>query len=229
MDDFTQEPFGNADFDDFADNPEPRAACVLLVDVSGSMKGERIAALNAGISQFATELREDRLAAKRVEVAVVGFGETVDVISEFTSAELFNPQPLTANGGTPMGRGINVALDLLAARQKQYREGGITPYRPMVFMITDGAPTDEWQRPAQRVQAGERTKSFMFFSVGVDGADTQVLSQISLSAPVMLRGLGFGAMFRWLSSSLSAVSRSGPGTPVALTNPAAPTGWATVI
>jgi len=229
MDDFTQEPFGHNDFDDFADNPEPRAACVLLVDTSGSMKGEPIAALNAGLVQFAEALREDRLASKRVEVAVVGFGERVDVISEFTSPELFHPQPLKAVGGTPLGAGINLALDLLAARQKQYREGGITPYRGMVYLVTDGAPTDEWQRAAQRVQAGERAKSFMFCSVGVDGADTQVLSQISLSAPVMLRGLAFGAMFRWLSSSLSAVSRSGPGTPVDLANPAAPTGWATVI
>lgn len=229
MDDFTQEAFGHIEFDDFADNPEPRAAVVLLVDISGSMKGERIAALNAGMSHFALALREDRLASKRVEVAVIGFGERVDIVSEFTSAELFNPQPLKANGGTPMGEGIGVALDLLAARQKQYREGGITPFRPMIFMISDGAPTDAWQSAAQRVQAGERAKSFMFYSVGVDGADMNTLSQISISAPVMLRGLAFEAMFRWLSSSLSAVSRSGPGTVVPIANPVAPGGWASVI
>lgn len=229
MDDFPQEPFAHDDFNDFADNPEPRAACVLLVDTSGSMKGEAIAALNAGMLQFAAALREDRLAAKRVEVAVVAFGDSVEVRSEFVSAEMFNPQPLKANGGTPMGQGIGVALDLLAARQAQYRASGITPYRPMLLLFTDGAPTDAWERAAQRVQAGERAKSFMFYSVGVDSANTEILRQISLSDPVMLRGLDFSGMFLWLSSSLSAVSRSSVGTVVPVANPVAPAGWASII
>ena len=73
MDDFShhvsddQQPFGDMEF---ADNPEPRAACLLLLDTSGSMKGEAIAALNAGLLAFAEALRADRLSAKRVDVAV---------------------------------------------------------------------------------------------------------------------------------------------------------------
>lgn len=235
MDEFSQVPFVDDfvstgfELVEFADNPEPRCAFVLLVDVSGSMQGEPIAALNQGMQLFANDLRDDSLASKRVEIAVVSFGDKVNVVAEFGSAKSFYPQPLKANGSTPMGAAINTAIDLVAARQKQYRDAGIPNYRPMIFCITDGVPTDDWNRAACRVHEGEERKSFSFFAVGVDGADTNTLARISVHAPVMLRGLAFPDMFRWLSSSLSAVSRSSVGQPVNLTNPAGPAGWASIV
>jgi uncharacterized protein YegL len=69
-----QIPFGT---NDFAENPEPRVACVLLLDVSGSMAGSAIAELNAGLTTYKDELAADSLASKRVEVAVVTFGSVV--------------------------------------------------------------------------------------------------------------------------------------------------------
>lgn len=235
-DDYAQVAFGEDDlttsgFDliEFADNPEPRCACVLLLDVSGSMEGDPIAALNQGMQQFANDVRADSLAARRVDLGVVTFGDTVKVVAEFGSAQHFHPQPLKAQGNTPMGEAINTAIDLLAARQEQYRSAGIMPYRGWIFLVTDGRPTDNWERAARRVEEGERRKSFSFFAVGVDNADTGTLARISVSAPVMLRGLAFGDMFRWLSSSLSAVSRSSTGQAVNLTNPAGPAGWATIV
>ena len=59
------------DSDNFADNPEPRCPCMLLLDTSASMEGEPIAALNKGLQTFRSELFEDSLAMKRVEIAVV--------------------------------------------------------------------------------------------------------------------------------------------------------------
>jgi uncharacterized protein YegL len=55
-------------------NPDPRVACVVLADVSGSMQGEPIAALERGFAAFTDYLHRDPLASKRVEVAVVTFG-----------------------------------------------------------------------------------------------------------------------------------------------------------
>lgn len=224
-DDYEQSPFALVEF---AENAEPRCACVLLIDKSGSMKGEPIGALNQGLKQFAVALREDSLAARRVDIAVVTFGDRVDVMAEFGSAQAFNPQPLSASGSTPMGEAINTGIDLLAARQEQYRAGGITPYRPWIFLISDGVPTDSWDRAARRIEEGERRKSFSFFAVGVDDADMSTLAKISVNAPVMLRGLEFASMFRWLSASLSSVSRSSVGQTTHLTNPAGPAGWATI-
>src|SRR5438270_313852 len=67
----TQIPFGA---DSFADNPEPRAPCVLLLDTSRSMEGERIAQLNEGLLALKEHLEADDLARKRVELAIVTFG-----------------------------------------------------------------------------------------------------------------------------------------------------------
>lgn len=223
---FDQMPFGDAEF---AENPEPRCACVLVVDTSGSMAGERISGLNAGVVAFAEALRLDSLAAKRVDVAVVSFGGNVQVVSEFASAAAFQPRPLQASGGTPMGEAIITSTDLLVQRQSEYRRNGIPTYRPWIFLITDGEPTDKWEKAAQRIREGDERKSFSFFAVGVDGADMNCLAQISVNAPVMLRGLAFADMFRWLSSSLSAVSRSSVGQAVHPINPAGPAGWATII
>lgn len=70
MPDLDQVPFGAAEF---ADNPEPRCPCLLLLDTSGSMRGAAIAELNEGLITFKDELAADSLAMKRVELAVVYF------------------------------------------------------------------------------------------------------------------------------------------------------------
>lgn len=209
---------------DFASNPEPRCPCILLLDVSGSMSGQPIAELNAGLSVFKDELAADSLAMKRVEVALVTFGP-VRVEIPFQSATAFYPPTLAAQGDTPMGEAIRQAIQLVDCRKQEYRSNGISYYRPWIFLITDGGPTDEWQSAAAAVKEGETSKKFAFFAVGVKGANMDTLAQISTRAPMSLDGLKFRELFTWLSSSLQRVSQSTPGTEVKLE---APTGWASV-
>lgn len=98
-----------------------------------------------------------------------------------------------------------------------------------MFLITDGAPTDEWSAAAKAVQAAEKSKSIAFFSVGVDGADFEVLRQISPRTPIKLRGLAFRELFQWLSNSLSGVSKSKVGKVLKLPAPdTTPKGWAEI-
>jgi uncharacterized protein YegL len=114
---------------------------------------------------------------------------------------------------------------LVHQRKDEYRANGISYYRPWIFLITDGGPTDEWQSAADAVREGEAAKSFAFFAIGIQGANMDTLQQISVREPLRLDGLRFRDLFSWLSSSLRSVSRSTPGTEVPLQSPQ---GWASV-
>jgi len=236
---------------EFVDNPEPRCPCVLLLDTSGSMNDEKkisqalspvqrltsnalatrtvrpIDELNAGLAAFRNELMSDELAVKRVEVSLITFGP-VRKLTDFQSPDVFHPPRLNAEGDTPMGAAIEKAIEMVNERKAAYKQNGISYYRPWVFLISDGEPTDHWQRAADLVTAGEQAKAFAFFAVGVEGANFDVLSRISMRQPLRLSGMRFREMFMWLSASLSSVSRSIPGDEIALRNPASPDGWASL-
>ncbi len=208
---------------EFVDNPEPRCPVILLCDTSGSMSGAPIDALNTGLAAFREEVSMDEQASLRVEVAMVTFGP-VRLAQDFATIDNLTPPRLIADGVTPMGEAINYALDLLEDRKEIYKNNGIQYYRPWVFLITDGAPTDIWHIAAQRVSQAERERRLLFFAVGVEGADMNTLRQITPSErpPVLLDGLDFKSMFQWLSTSMKRVSSSQVGgTMIALP----PVGW----
>lgn len=244
-----QQPFDEVHL---ATNPEPRCPCVLLLDVSGSMltvvdgdteetgqlvqqdgntyrvvRGgkSRMDLLNEGLRVYQQELLADALASQRVEVSIITFGRTVKTVLPFVIANEFTPPTLAADGETPMGQAILHALEAVASRKRQYRQNGLHYYRPWIFFITDGEPTDAWHEAAEKIHEGEKNKAFAFFAVGVPGANFDVLQKISVRTPLSLKGYSFREMFQWLSQSQRSVSHSNPGEEDQV-RLASPTGWA---
>ncbi|MEM7734270.1 MAG: VWA domain-containing protein [Deinococcota bacterium] len=211
----------------FADNPDPRVPCLLLLDTSHSMAGEAIAALNEGLQTFKRDIMQDALARRRVEVAIISFGNRgVNLVQDFVTVDDFEPPVLTAGGSTPLGQALEDGLALLRTRKDVYNQAGVQYYRPWVFLITDGAPTDAWQQQAAQIQQEEATRGLSFFCVGVERADMTTLAQIASDKrpPLKLKGLAFNELFLWLSQSHQRVSHSRIGDQVA--TPAI--GWGSV-
>jgi uncharacterized protein YegL len=190
------------------------------------MAGMPIGQLNEGLRAYKDELVADSLALKRVEVAVVAFGGTVQTLCDFSVAEQFQPPTLTPSGDTPMGAALNQAIDMLHLRKSTYKSAGLAYFRPWIFMITDGAPTDEWRSAAERIKEGEKSKAFVFYAVGVEGANFDILKAISVREPLKLQGLQFRKLFEWLSASQRSLSHSTPGEQGKVKLP--PPGWASV-
>ncbi|MCF2150178.1 VWA domain-containing protein [Desmonostoc muscorum LEGE 12446] len=210
-------------FPEFVENPENRCPVILLLDTSGSMSGQPIQELNRGLAAFKEDVVKDSQASLSVEVAMITFGPIVKLTQDFVTIDQFTPPTLEVGGLTPMGAAIEYALDFLENRKQTYKDNGILYYRPWVFLITDGEPSDYWQSAAQRLREAEAQGRLSFFAVGVIGADMNILKQISppQRPPVTLNGLDFRELFVWLSASMKRVSSGKVGQAVALP----PMGW----
>jgi uncharacterized protein YegL len=194
------------------DNPDPRIACALLLDTSSSMTGEPINELNRGFELFCDEIKKDELAQKRAEIAVITFGGVARLEIPFTEGRDLRPRQLSASGATPMGAALNLAVDQLETQKQAYRQAGLEYYRPWLFVLTDGEPTDrsEFTTAVARVRQMEAAKGVSVFPIGI-GPNANLGRLKDLSAkrtPVMLNGLSFAEFFSWLSASLGAASQS---------------------
>lgn len=208
-------------------NREPRQPLVLLVDTSSSMAAD-LPEVAAGLEGLRSALVRDTVARNRVELVVVTFGGRVTVHGDFGEAALFEPPPLEASGDTPMAAALTQALDLLAAKKQAYRRSGLDYYRPLLFLLTDGEPTDmaRWPEAVRRVREAERDRQVVLLAVGTQTAGFARLKELSPErVPLQLKEARWETMFQWLSRSLQARSRSRPGEEVPLEDPTGPRGW----
>lgn len=199
----------NESHNDLIDNPTPRCPVALVLDTSGSMSGQPIDQLNAGIQLFIDEVKRDDLARWSVDLAVYTAGGSVDCIQPFIGIEqIAGFVPLYASGGTPLGQATRMALDDLETRKRAYSDTGVPYYQPWLVLISDGAPGDTWEDAAQRAKALSAQRKLVSLPIGVQGADLEVLSQFSSKPAVALDGLKFRELFQWLSASMARVSAS---------------------
>ncbi len=202
------------------DNSDERAPLVLVLDCSGSMQDDnKIGLLNDGLKTLATELKNDPIAARCGRVLVISFGgdNDIELMGDWTDAMDFDPPELHAGGMTPMGAAMRCALDEIESQKSQMRSAGVSYKRPIVMLLSDGEPTDEWQQVAADCKAAESAHKVNVMAIGIgDQANRDILGAFSNKGALNLKGLRFKELFIWLSRSIQAVSRAAQGGTVQL-------------
>ena len=196
---------------EFTENPEPRCACVLLLDTSWSMDGPHIRALTSGVRAFRDAIEDDPVASLRVETAIVSFDSSVRLVQDFATVDAFRTPELDVQGATSTATALNFAIDMLESRKRTYRNAGISYFRPWIVMITDGASSESeemMQAVSERIRRADESKQLAFFCVGVTGADLEELRRLAPRRTALLAGLKFREFFLWLSNSMTRVSSS---------------------
>ena len=205
-----------------AENYEQKCLCVLVLDVSGSMRGEPIKELNQGLIDFYNEVKDDETSSQRLEVCIMTFNDTVKTVQEPALVDNFTMPTLSACGTTAMCDAVKEAIDVVDARKKWYKKTEQKYYRPWIILMTDGEP-DEGQDVyglAAQIKADIEAKSYVFMSVGIEGANMQTLRTIqgentsipglkNFECPAKLKGLKFKQFFQWLSASMGTVINHG--------------------
>lgn len=204
---------------EIADPHEQRVPCVLLLDVSGSMVGEPIQQLNNALQVFKKDLAADSLASKRAEVCIITFDDQPRMVHDFARVDALNVPALTSQGTTAMGQAIHMALDEIQIRKDLYRSQGVQYTRPWIFLLTDGAPSDEqiFAAAAQRAVDAYKQNKVLFFGIAIGQANLDNLRQVSGDLTFKLNpSFTFSDFFRFVSASLRSASSSKPGDQISI-------------
>ena len=226
-----QESFNPADDSGFSAGDdvkwmsERHVACVFLLDTSGSMNGRAIDELNKGITEFKRQTLNnstfDEHTKSCIDVAIVSFDSEVKIIQDFVPVDRMECPKLVTGGMTCMGEALSIGMDMVNERKRVYRELGTPYYRPWIFCITDGYPTDDYIRVAEQLKEMERNNGVLGYCVGVSGFSKDLMSQIFEKERIFeLTDLNFTSLFQFVSNSLGAIRNSDPSAGNSIDAPA---------
>ena len=174
-----------------------RLPVYLLLDTSGSMTGEPIEAVKNGVQMMIHSLRQNPQAIETAYVSIITFDSDAKQIVPLTDLASFQMVDIKAAGVTSLGS----ALELLA--DKLEKKGD---WKPMTFIMTDGVPTDDWQRGLSKLNSVN--KGLIVGCAAGSGADDSVLKQITESV-VRLDNAdseSIAKFFQWVTASISTSS-----------------------
>ncbi|MCL1831839.1 MAG: VWA domain-containing protein [Oscillospiraceae bacterium] len=196
---------------------ERHVACVFLLDISGSMnQKDAIGKLNTGLRAFRDHMRTDPRTADVVDAAIVTFGGDVRVVENFQPVSEMKVPTLLAAGATPFGEALKLGLEMVTKRKEVYSLAGTPYYRPWIFCITDGTPTDDWETAAHALKKAEAEKKVLGYCVCVeneqDYSKKEIFDIFNHERILSLDGLDFSGLFEFVSNSLAAVSQSNPNS-----------------
>ena len=190
-----------------------RLPVYILADRSGSMSGEAIVAVNQGLQFLKNDLENEPRAVESIWISVISFGGHATVDVPLTELLSFVPPTLNAEGSTPLGealRLLNQAIDHDIILGSGQHTGD---YKPLVFLFTDGEPTDEWRGPALEVKQRNQAKTANMIAIGCGpNTNSATLKEITESVMLMenVNGGDFQKLLAWISQSAKRASQVRP-------------------
>lgn len=184
-----------------------RLPVYLLLDTSGSMSGEPIEAVKNGVQVLVSTLRQDPYALETAFLSIITFDGTARQIVPLTELASFQIPAIAASGGTGLGAALALLADKIEAEVGKTTAQVKGDWKPIVFIMTDGSPTDDWKKGLERLKK-TRTGLVIACAAG-QGADTSVLKQIT-EVVVQLDTADAStikAFFKWVSASVSTGSQ----------------------
>ena len=181
-----------------------------LVDVSESMVGENLYRFEEGIGTIVETLRKDPHALETVHISVIVFAGKPRTVTQLTELFAFHAPELPVGGGTALGAALAHLMneiDRTVLTTTPERKGD---WKPIIFLLTDGRPTDNTTQAIQRWNAVYRAKAnLVAVSIG-GGADDHILEQLTEDVMVFndTAPKAFARFVKWMSMSIQSQSRS---------------------
>lgn len=184
-----------------------RLPVYLLLDVSGSMSGAPIQAVEQGVRTLVSELQSDPQALETAYLSVITFESNAQQIVPLTELMNFSTPNLSAAGGTSMGEGLALLSKCIDNEVMKTTPDQKGDWKPLVFLMTDGEPTDNWEKAADALK--QKKYNVIACAAGA-GANAQLLKRVT-EIVVELDNLqpdDLKKFFKWVSSSIKATSAS---------------------
>lgn len=172
------------------------------------MNGEPIEQVKTGVQLLVSALRQDPYALETAYLSVITFGTSATEAVKLTELTAFQPPPLAASGTTALGDALRLAAEVAARDLAKTTSGAKGDWKPMVFVMTDGAPTDDWKKGHERFL---KEKWGVVVGCAVNGGDVSVLKEIAGEAVVQLDtsdATAVSKFFKWVSASVSSNSKA---------------------
>ncbi len=188
-----------------------RLPIYFLLDCSESMAGWPIEAVSIGVNTIVDELKTNPLALETAYLGVITFSRDAQLTVPLTELMLFQPPKLNVRPGTSLGGALALLMQCLERDVVRTTETTKGDYRPLVFLITDGQPTDNWEIASDTLRkiGGTRPANIYAVGCGVD-VDVRILHRITDIVIHMpnLTPEGIRKLFMWLSASIQTASAS---------------------
>ena len=184
-----------------------RLPVYLLLDTSGSMSGEPIESVKNGVQVLISTLRQDPYALETAFLSVITFDSSARQLVPLTELSMFQMPDIQANGTTALGEALSLLANKANTEVTKTTPEVKGDWKPLVFIMTDGEPTDNWQ---QGLADFKRQKFGLVVACAAgSGANANLLKQIT-DVVVQLEtadSASIKAFFKWVSASVSTGSQ----------------------